>query len=756
MTTSSTRVPAQPARTAIDLDIQGMTCASCAARIEKKLNKVDGVQASVNYATEKAHVLAPGGTSASELIRVVENAGYGAAEPTLDATPVDHARALRSRLVVAAVLSVPVLLTSMVPALQFAGWQWVDLVLATAVVFWCGLAFHRSALVNLRHRATTMDTLVSLGTLTAWAWSAWAMLLGHAGMIGMKHHFSLRPVQADPTSYVYFEAACGIITFLLLGRWIEARSRREAGSALAALLAMGVDEVTVVHADGASRTIPIAALQVGQVFRVAPGEKVATDGVVAEGRSAVDASLVTGESMPVEVGPGDALVGGSVNTTGVLLVRASAVGTDTQLARIAHLVESAQTGKANAQRLADKVSSVFVPVVLGLSLLTLIGWLVAGRGWGFALSAAIAVLIIACPCALGLATPTALLAGTGRGAELGILISGPEALERARRITTVLVDKTGTLTTGRMALAGVQPAAGQHRAELDGVLASLEQGSLHPVARAIVAGLPDADLVRVSDVTEIPGRGVRGELPDGTPVFAGTARLLADEGIGVPVSLADAATRGADAGSSPVLVAWGGRTRGLALVSDTPKPDAVAALRQLKGLGLRLVMVTGDTPAAAEHLAAQLTAPDGTGLLDAVAAGVLPEQKAAEVTGRQALGERVAMIGDGVNDAGALAAADLGIALGEGTDAARAASDITLLHHDLGLAAEAVRLSRRTLSTIHGNLFWAMVYNAAAIPLAALGFLTPMIAGAAMASSSVFVVLNSLRLKAFRASRSAG
>ncbi len=761
-TTSSNTTPTLPgvpttvsaaARRALDLDIQGMTCASCAARIEKKLNKLDGVHASVNYATEKAHVMVPAGVSIEQLIDVVKNTGYGATEPEPEAEQVDHSVALRRRLIVAAVLAVPVVLFSMVPPLQFDGWQWVSLVLATPVVWWSGIGFHRSAWVNARHGATTMDTLISVGTATAYLWSVYSMLFGTAGRLGLRHDFSLHLMRTDPTGNVYFEAAVGIITFILLGRYIEARSRRRAGSALEALLAMGADEVTVV-VPGGEETWPIQQLRVGDVFLVRPGQKVATDGEVVDGRSAVDASLVTGESVPVDVQVGDAVVGGSVNTTGLLRVRATAVGADTQLATIAHLVEAAQTGKANAQRLADKVSGIFVPVVIAVSILTLIVWLIAGYGFGFALSAAIAVLIIACPCALGLATPTALLAGTGRGAQLGIFIAGPEALERARDISTVLLDKTGTLTTGRMSLASFAVADGEDPARVRARLSALEGASHHPVARAIVTGLAAAADPAVTGLTELPGRGVRGELADGVPVFAGSPRMLEEQQVEVPESLRDALREGLAAGASPVLVGWDGVARGLAFVTDTIKPGVPAALQRLRDLGLRLVMVTGDNEAAARHLADEIgSGADGRPLIDDVRAGVLPEQKLAEVTAVQQSGRQVAMVGDGVNDAAALAAADLGIAMGEGTDAARAASDITVLHDDLGLVADAVRLSRRTLGTIKANLFWAFAYNVVAIPIAAFGLLNPMIAGAAMAFSSVFVVMNSVRLTRFQVTR---
>lgn len=733
--------------TVIDLDIQGMTCASCAARIEKKLNRVGGVHASVNYATEKAHVVAPEGMTPAEVIGVVEQAGYHASEPAPDAVPADHVGDLRRRLITAASFGVPVILLSMVSAFQFPGWQWACLVLATPVVWWAGWPFHRSALVNARHASTTMDTLISLGTATAYLWSLYALVFGAAGTIGMRHHFDFHLMRTDPTGNVYFEAAVGIIIFLLLGRYIEARSRREAGSAVEALMRLGVTEVTV-RRGGADVTVPIDDLGVGEVFLVRPGEKVATDGVVVEGTSSVDASLVTGESVPADVAPGSEVTGGCVNTTGVLRVRATAVGANTRLAHIASLVERAQTGKANAQRLADKVSGVFVPLVIGIAVVTLVAWLIAGWGLGFALSASIAVLIIACPCALGLATPTALLAGTGRGAQLGILIAGPEALERAQGITTILVDKTGTLTTGHMRVADRLA----DDPEAFGVLVELERPSQHPVARAVVEGLGSVPAgTAVHGVEEIPGRGVTGVLADGTPVFAGTRRFLDEQGIEVPATLTGFTDRGAEIGASVVLVGWSGRARAAVLVSDTPRPEATRALTALHDLGLRTVMVTGDAQEAAEHVAASLGR-DAAGrpLVDEVRAEVLPDGKLAEVTSRQENAGKVAMVGDGVNDAAALAAADLGISMGGGTDAAQAASDITVLRDDLIAVPDAIRLSRRTLGTIRANLFWAFAYNTLAIPVAAFGLLNPMIAGAAMAFSSVFVVLNSLRLRGFR------
>ena len=715
---------------AISLDLTGMTCASCANRIEKKLNKVDGVQATVNYATEKARVQAPKGTTAQDLIAVVEAAGYGARETTVEPRE-ERADVLLPRVQLAFTLAVPVIAVSMVPALQFPGWQWLALLLTTIVVFWCGRSFHRAALANVRHGATTMDTLVSLGTSVAWLWSVVAMFFGHAGAIGMTHEFTLTLGHADPMGSVYFEAAAGVVAFLLLGRWIEARSKREAGSAVRALLEVGAKEATILR-DGAEVAIPAGELSLNDLIVVRPGEKVAADGVVVEGSSAVDAAVITGESLPVEVGPGSAVVGGSVNTTGRLVVKATAVGSATQVAQIARLVEEAQTGKARAQRLADRITEFFVPAVLVLSMLTFMVQLLVGAGPTFALTAGMAVLIIACPCALGLATPSALLVGTGRGAELGVIIRGAQALEKARSVQAVVLDKTGTLTTGRMSVLEVAPAEGVDEAELLAVAAAVEAGSEHPIARAVVerAGDPPA----AERFEALPGIGARALL-DGVPVAVGSRRLLAEQGIEVP---GEASREG-----SEVFVVRGGALLGRIVVGDQLKPGAAEAVAGLRDLGLRPVLLTGDSWAVAREVASQVGIED-------VHAEVLPQGKAEVITGLQADGMRVAMVGDGVNDAAALVISDLGIAMGAGTDAAMAASDLTLMRDDLMGVVDAIRLSRATERTIRGNLLWAFFYNVAAIPVAALGLLTPMIAGAAMACSSVFVVLNSLRLRNFR------
>jgi len=727
-----------PARQIIELDVQGMTCASCAARIEKKLSKLDGVQASVNYATEKAHVVAPAGLTADDLIATVQAAGYDAALPVPEAKPRDRAAEIKRRLIVSATLAVPVIAMAMIPPLQFPGWQWVSLALATPVVTWAAWPFHRSTLVNLRHGAATMDTLISLGTSAAYLWSLVALIFGNAGMIGMTHRWTLSLSHDHQLTSIYFEAAVGIITFILLGRYIEARSRQDASSALRALAEVGAKSVTVLRG-GAEVTVPIEKLVVDDEFVVRPGEKIATDGVVVSGDSAIDNSVITGESLPVDVHPGSAVVGASVNTTGRLVVRATAVGADTQLAQIAHLVELAQTGKSRSQALADKISGVFVPIVIALALITLVVWLVLGESATFAVTAAVSVLIISCPCALGLATPTALLAGSLRGSQLGILIRGPEALEEAHRIQVIALDKTGTITAGQMSLDSVVPAPGADADEVLKLAATLESASEHPIARAIVKA-SHATTEQLEDFSNIPGRGVRARV-HGRPAAAGNAALMSDQGWAIPDELSQAAADAAKRGASTVFVGRAGTVIGLVAVTDKIDPNAAAAVGALHELGLRTVMVTGDNQAAAEYVAAQVG-------IDGVRADVLPGDKFNVVTELQAGGTvPVAMVGDGVNDAAALSQADLGIAMGSGTDAAIAASDLTLMRHDLMLAADAIRLSRRTLNTIRGNLFWAFIYNVCAIPIAALGYLNPMFAGAAMAFSSVFVVTNSLRLR---------
>ncbi|MEO6091125.1 MAG: copper-translocating P-type ATPase, partial [Umezawaea sp.] len=681
-----------------------------------------------------------------DLVSTVEAAGYEATPPGRDeAEPAgDHGGDLGPRLAIALLLGVPVIVLSMVPALQFPAWQWLSLALASTVVWVCGWPFHRAAAVNLRHGSSTMDTLVSMGVLVSYLWSSYALLFGGAGVIGMTHEFSLVP-RPSTTGDVYLEVAVGVTAFLLLGRWLEARSKRGAGAALRALLALGAKEVAVLR-DGREVRVPVESLHVGERFAVRPGERIATDGLVADGTSAVDRSTVTGESVPVEVGPGDDVVGGTVNVGGRLVVRATKVGADTQLARMAVLVEQAQTGKAEVQRLADRISSVFVPVVLGIALATLAAWLLVGRPVEFAVTTAVAVLVIACPCALGLATPTALLVGTGRGAQLGILVKGPEVLESTRRVDTVVLDKTGTVTTGKLALVDVIPADGVERGDLLRVAGAVENPSEHPIAAAIVrgAGAEVGELPEVVGFRNREGLGVTAEL-DGQQVVVGRPRLLAEHDVELPDELRAAAEAAEQAGRTVVAVAVDGKAYGLLAVTDAVKPTSAAAVRELRALGLRPVLLTGDNAVVARAVAAEV----GIDAADVVAE-VLPSEKVDVVRALQAEGRVVAMVGDGVNDAPALAAADLGLAMGTGSDAAIEAGDLTLVRGDLLVAADAIRLSRRTLAVIRGNLFWAFAYNVAGLPLAALGLLNPMLAGAAMAFSSVFVVTNSLRLKRFR------
>ncbi|MFE5723773.1 heavy metal translocating P-type ATPase [Streptomyces erythrochromogenes] len=743
--------------TAVELSIGGMTCASCAARIEKKLNRMDGVEATVNYATEKAHVSYGADVQVADLIATVVKTGYTAEEPAPPAPPAPAAgeeqeraeapdpvlSALRQRLLVSAALALPVVLLAMVPALQFDNWQWLSLTLAAPVVVWGGFPFHKAAWTNARHGAATMDTLVSVGTLAAFAWSLWALFFGHAGMPGMRHGFDFSISRTDGSSAIYLEVAAGVVTFILLGRYLEARSKRKAGAALKALLELGAKDVVVLRA-GQEVRIPVAELAVGDRFVVRPGEKIATDGTVVEGSSAVDASMLTGESVPVEVSVGDSVTGATVNTSGRLLVEATRVGADTQLARMAKLVEDAQNGKAEVQRLADRISGIFVPVVLVLALGTWIGWLLVTDDATAAFTAAVAVLIIACPCALGLATPTALMVGTGRGAQLGILIKGPEVLESTRRVDTVVLDKTGTVTTGRMTLAGVVTAEGVDELELLRLAGSLEHASEHPIARAVATAAADrAGSLPVPEGFEnLAGLGVQGVV-DGHAVLVGREQLLADWSITLPDGLARAKAAAEAEGGTAVLVAWDGAARGVLTVADAVKETSAEAVARLRELGLTPVLLTGDNRAVAETVAREVG-------IDEVIAEVLPQDKVDVVRRLQAEGRTVAMVGDGVNDAAALAQADLGLAMGTGTDAAIEAGDLTLVRGDLRVAADAIRLSRRTLATIKGNLFWAFGYNVAALPLAAAGLLNPMIAGAAMAFSSVFVVTNSLRLRSFR------
>jgi P-type Cu+ transporter len=709
-------------RAEIELSISGMTCASCAARIEKMLNRMDGVAATVNFATEQARAAVAPGVGVADLIATVERTGYTARVPEPPRPRAGAPDGLRRRLLITAALSVPVIILSMVPALQFRAWPWLAFALTIPVVTYGGWPFHRAAWAGLRHGAATMDTLVSLGTLAAFGWSAWALPLGRT---------------------MYLETAAGVTTFILLGRYLEARARRRAGSALRALLELGARDVTVLR-DGREERVPVAQLTAGDRFVVRPGEKIATDGTVLEGSSAVDAAMLTGESAPAEVGPGDQVTGATVNAGGRLVVEATSVGADTQLARMARLVEQAQHGKAAAQRLADRISAVFVPVVIGLALLTLGGWLAAGGSPAAAFTAAVAVLIIACPCALGLATPTALMVGTGRGAQLGILIRGPEALESTRAIDTVVLDKTGTVTTGVMSLVAVHVAAGVDRGQALRLAGAVEHASEHPIGRAIAAAArrEAGPLPAVDQFESRPGRGVQG-VAEGHLVVAGRPGLLAGWAQPLPAELDAARQRAERAGRTAIAVGWDGQARAVLEVADTVRPTSARAVAELRALGLTPVLLTGDNQAVARSVAAEVG-------IDEVIAQVLPEDKAAVVAGLQGRGQVVAMIGDGVNDAPALAQADLGLAMGTGTDAAIEAADLTLVRGDLRAAADAIRLSRRTLAIIKGNLGWAFGYNLAALPLAALGLLSPMIAGAAMAFSSVFVVSNSLRLRGFQ------
>ncbi len=737
----------------LQLPIEGMTCASCANRIERRLNGLDSVEASVNYATEAASIAYdPAAVEAHQLIEAVESAGYRATLPSAvpvaaDDDRMDPLMLLRRRLLFAAALALPVFLMSMIPALQFDNWQWLSLQLATPVVLWAGWPFHRAAWQSLRHGEATMDTLISVGTLVAWVWSLYALFLGGAGQTGMTMPFELLPERGSGSDEIYLEVAAVVTAFILAGRYFEARAKRRAGAALQALLELGAKEVSVLDDSGAERRIATEELSVGQRFVVRPGEKVATDGSVEDGHSAIDNSMLTGESVPVEVGPGTEVAGAAINAGGRLIVRATRVGADTALSQIARLVTEAQSGKAPVQRMADRISGVFVPIVILIAIATLGFWIAADEGSNFAFTAAVAVLIIACPCALGLATPTALLVGTGRGAQLGLLIKGPEVLESTRRVDTILIDKTGTVTTGQMSLTALHTASGIERTEALRLVGSLEAASEHPIARAIVAAAQAevGQLPTVQGFINREGLGAEGTV-DGHQMVVGRPSWLTDRGLASTDEL-DAARRAADAeGRTAITAGWDGAVQAVFVIADTPKPSSALAIKRLRELGLRPILLTGDNRTTAEAVAAAVG-------IDEIVAEVLPADKAAVVKSLQEQGRVVAMVGDGVNDAPALAQADLGLAIGTGTDVAIEASDLTLVSGDLNTAADAIRLSRQTLTTIKGNLFWAFAYNLAALPLAVAGLLNPVVAGAAMALSSIFVVSNSLRLRRFKTER---
>jgi Cu+-exporting ATPase len=740
--------------TDVELEITGMTCSSCANRIERKLNKIPGVEASVNYATEKARVRAPEGANHEQFIEAVKAAGYSAvipqpitesADANRGAKGDDRTQQLLRRLLISTALTVPVVLMSMIPALQFTYWQWLALTLASPVAVWGAWPFHRAAATNARHFAATMDTLISLGVLAAFGWSLYALFLGGAGEAGMTMTMTFFGTPHGGSSEIYLEVAAAVTVFILLGKYIEARASRESGAALRALLELGAKDATVLRG-GTEERVAVSSLQVGDRVVVRPGEKIASDGLVIEGNSAVDESMLTGESIPVEVRADSRVTGATLNVGGRLVVEITRIGSDTELARLGRLVEDAQTGKAAIQRLADRVSAIFVPVVLGLAVIAFVGWILVGGPIELAFTAAVTTLVIACPCALGLATPTALLVGTGRGSQLGILISGPQVLEQTRAVDTIVLDKTGTVTTGEMRLSNIEALDGENEETVLARAAAVEAGSEHPIGRAVVAAAAQRGITLpvVSDFAAHPGSGVRATI-DGTTVLVGRATWLATE---YSVTVSDAAltavANAEAAGSTAMVIAWDGHVRGVLIVGDTVKASSAAAVAEFIRLGLRPVLLTGDNAGAAASVATAV------GITD-VHASITPQGKLDVIRRLQAEGRVVAMVGDGVNDSAALAAADLGIAMGAGTDAAIAASDITVVSGDLIVVADAVRLARRTLGIIRGNLFWAFAYNVAALPIAMLGLLNPLIAGAAMAFSSVFVVMNSLRLRRFRA-----
>lgn len=731
------------------LDIEGMTCSSCVARVEKTLTEIPGVIAAVNLVNNTAKVEYPNSVETDALLQQVAKIGYTAHLPVPREQRTEHEhlsrneQSLRTRLIVSVILTTPLVLISMVPTLQFMYWQWVALALSTPVVFYCGWPFHRATFLNLRHRTLTMDTLITMGTFAAYGWSLYALFFGMAGMPGMHHSLELFAWQTDPTMNIYLEVAAGVTTFLLIGRYLEERSKRSAGAALRALGEMTATEATLLI-NGREVTVPASTLMEGDIFLVRPGGIIPTDGRVIEGRAAVDESALTGESVPVDVSVDSQVTGSTVVLDGTLTVVATRVGENTRMAQLATLVEDAQLHKANIQRLADRISSFFVPIVIGLSLLTLLGWVLAGAGLAAGFTAAVAVLVIACPCALGLATPVALMVGTGRAAQLGIIISGPDAIESSRTIDTVLLDKTGTVTTGQMSVQRVVTESGVDAVRALQMIGSVEHLSEHPLARAIVREATkntDAHLASVSDFSTVAGQGVRGVI-DTTELFVGTQAWISTHHLTLSPELNAAMTEMRAGGATAVLAGWSGQVQAVIAVADAVREDSAAAIARLVAAGMQPVLLTGDHEDVARAVAQQVS-------ITEFYASATPESKREMVTRLQSQGKRVAMIGDGVNDAAALATADLGIAMGTGTDVAIAASDITLVRATLDAAVDAIAISRRTLGIIRGNLFWAFAYNVAAIPLAALGFLNPMLAGAAMAFSSLFVVLNSLRLRSF-------